>query len=105
MAATRILKLACVPNGIRDVSIHCNNRINVLPENYAAMQTVEHHKLESGYEWDSRTVYCPCCGGIMILVGEIKGTVGKTACEAFCETATGNTCKCQCGGMNHGVRA
>ncbi len=35
---------------------------------------------------------------------EIKGTFGSNACDTVCAFATGATCKCQCGGMNHGTR-
>lgn len=55
---------------------------------------------------------CPNCGtrdhdlwpGRGFKHVNIKATTGINACDAFCATATGMTCKCSCNGTNHGTR-
>lgn len=32
-----------------------------------------------------------------------KDSPSLHVCDARCENATGNTCECSCGGMNHGI--
>ncbi len=52
------------------------------------------------------SVLCPTCrSNAQDTNRRVRGSVGKTACEQLCETATSGQCTCQCGGMNHGVRA
>ena len=47
---------------------------------------------------------CPACGYWM-KGKEIKGEIVATIkCGMNCQTATGDTCRCECGGLNHGGR-
>lgn len=53
---------------------------------------------------------CPHCGahdtlwpGRGFTGVTLKASVGVSACDAICATATGATCRCLCGGMNHGT--
>lgn len=42
------------------------------------------------------------CGG-RACSQEVIGRKTKTACSAKCQAATGHTCECACGGLNHGA--
>jgi len=52
---------------------------------------------------------CAVCGGIMRLMGEVRGTHDWTrtekvcVCNEACVDASGPDCSCACGGINHGI--
>jgi hypothetical protein len=51
-------------------------------------------------------VKCPHCGsGVYEWKGVRATYVSDAACSADCEKATGEHCRCSCGGANHGMRA
>jgi hypothetical protein len=47
-------------------------------------------------------VLSPCCHTYTV-VNTVRGTVTSKACGAHCTDATSMTCKCECGGAQHGM--
>lgn len=56
---------------------------------------VEYHD-RPGELW----VGCPC--GTRVAARKIRGRKTDHKCDAKCESATGHSCECACGGANHG---
>jgi hypothetical protein len=50
---------------------------------------------------------CPFCGYTAVPAwgrnASISGTFGDGPCGADCHEATGDKCRCSCGGANHGI--
>lgn len=57
-------------------------------------------------EVSQRRILCPECQTTATDTRQrVRGSYGHNACEAICEKATSANCSCQCGGVNHGIRA
>lgn len=52
---------------------------------------------EAGYQ-----IRAACCSRWIILT-VVAGSVGNRECGEYCTTGTGKSCKCSCGGSNHGL--
>lgn len=49
---------------------------------------------------------CSKCGAFELCNdGPVKGKFADVECGDKCEEVSGASCKCACGGMNHGMRA
>jgi len=53
------------------------------------------------YRGDGRPGTCPDCAGAVALE-RVYGTTSRMTCDPRCEGATGPSCSCGCGGINHG---
>lgn len=49
--------------------------------------------------WQVRSV---CCNRWTV-VKSVQGSVTSRECGAHCTDATSMTCKCECGGLSHGI--
>lgn len=62
---------------------------------------------ESGARMDAVTEATPCVSawGHMIVWAGLRATATGTECSAKCSDSATPTCKCACGGENHGTTA
>lgn len=60
------------------------------------------YRFEAREVWDF--VRCPDCGGVMPRLARVEGRFSEgRKCDPRCTGATGGSCDCQCGGVNHGA--
>jgi hypothetical protein len=46
----------------------------------------------------------PFCCSRRLSMRRVEGTITGDACDDLCRKATGATCRCACGGSNHGAQ-